>query len=107
MVLARAQVFEKLIDDEQQPLVRMYLIEGGHHLLKGSLVVDHLVGRRKAEADALAFEEEFEFLSDDVTQGHLAGDFDAMHFKLARDSLCGFSDLGVADHRDIGSVLSD
>lgn len=69
--------------------------------------LSHLVNRREGVTDALVLQEDFEFLGDDVAQGHLAGDLDTVHLELAGDTASSFRNLGVADHGNVGCVLSD
>src|SRR5690606_24383669 len=72
VILAGSQVFEKLVDYQQDAVVGMDLGERRHHLFEGGLVIDDLVGWREGIADAVLVEEYLKLLRDDVPQGHLA-----------------------------------
>ena len=49
-------------------MVRMYIGKSRHHFLKGSLVVDHLVGGRERIVNPLLIQKPLEFLSDYIAQ---------------------------------------
>ncbi|MNL09362.1 hypothetical protein D3C87_1301210 [compost metagenome] len=106
VVAARLQVFEEFVHHEQQPLVREFLAERGHHLLEGILVVQFLIRRWEGEIHTELLEEAFELLGDDLAQRHFQpADFDAQHLELPSDGGDRIHDLGVADHRRVGCVL--
>jgi hypothetical protein len=94
VILAGAQVVEKLVDHQQHAVVGVNLGERGHHFLERRLVVDHLVGGRERVADTVLFQEELKLLGDDVPQRHLAGDLDAVDLELARDLPAASATLG-------------
>lgn len=85
----------------------MDLGERRHHLFKGVLIVDDLVGWREGIADAVLVEEYLKLLRDDVPQGHLARNLDPVNLEFSSDSTCSLGHLGMADHRDICGVFSD
>src|SRR5690606_37722948 len=104
-MLAGSQVFEKLVDYQQDAVVGMDLSERRHHLLEGGLVVDDLVGWREGIADAVLVKEYLKLLRDDVPQGHLARNLDPVNLEFSGNGTCGLGYLGMADHRDICGVF--
>jgi hypothetical protein len=105
VVVAGAKVVEQLVDNQQHAVAGMHLREGGHHVLEGCLVVHDPVGGRKRVADAMLCQEYLQLLGADVAQRHLRRDLDAVHLELARDCRGSLRNLGMAQHRRIGSVL--
>ena len=68
VVFSRPQVFEKLVDNEENTLIRVNLRKSRHHLLERSLVIDNFVGRRECICHAVLFQEHLKLLGDDVAQ---------------------------------------
>src|SRR5690606_7502179 len=64
------EVVEKLIDDQQEPLVRVLLLKRPHHLDEGILVVGHRIGAREGEAHPHLREVLLELTADDVAERH-------------------------------------
>ncbi len=113
LLLARAQVVEKLVQHQQEPLVRVLLLERIHHLDEGVLVVGHLGRERELVGDAEVGELVLDRGAEDVPERHRSrADLGAQHLEpagyapgLVRDERVGRgrSHLGVLrDGRDDG-----
>ena len=87
LILARAQVVEQLVHHQEQAVVGILLVEGGHHLFEGALVVGHLVRGREGVGHAHGGQVLLEFGHKDVAQGH-----------------GGRTDLG-SDHLEASAIL--
>jgi hypothetical protein len=85
------------LDDQQDAMVRVKLRKGGHHFLKGGLVVHHLVCWREGVVHTELVQEDHQLAGDDVPQRHLAGDLDAVDLELAGDALRRIGHLGIAE----------
>ena len=86
LVLARAQVVEQLVHHQEQAVVGILLVEGGHHLLEGALVVGHLVRGREGVGHAHGGQVLLQFGHEDVAQGHGGrADFGSDHLEAAAD----------------------
>jgi len=100
-LLARAQVVEQLVDDEEDAVVGVALLEGGDRGDDGILVVRHLVGRREREGRPPVLERDLQFPEQDVAQaaGH-ATDLGPGDFEAAGDRAGGLPHLGVVQVED-------
>ena len=86
LVLAGAQVIEQLVHHQEQAVVWKLLMERGHHLFKGALVVGDLVRGGEAVTHAHVRQMLLQLGHEDVPQGHGGGsDFGANHLEPAAD----------------------
>ena len=70
LLLAGAEEVEQLVDDEQQPMVRIDLLERPHHADEQVLVVRDLVRGRELVRDAQCLQVLLELGADDVAKRH-------------------------------------
>ena len=56
LVLAGPQVIQQLVHDQQQSVVRVLLLERGHHVFEGALVAGIVRCTRESEGDAERFQ---------------------------------------------------
>ncbi|MCG3137503.1 MAG: hypothetical protein HJJLKODD_01349 [Phycisphaerae bacterium] len=70
LILAGAQVVEQFVHHQEQTVVGMLLVEGGHHLFERTFVIGHLVCGREGIGHAHCGQVLLQFGDEDVAQGH-------------------------------------
>ncbi len=86
LILAGAQVVEQFVHHQEQTVVGMLLVEGGHHLFEGALVVGHLIRGREGIRHARCGQVLLQFGHEDVAQGHGGrADLGSDHLEAAAD----------------------
>ena len=94
LVLAGAQVIQQLVHHQEQSVVGILLVEGGHHLFEGALVVGHLVRGREGIGHAHGGQVLLQFGHEDVAQGHGGrADLGPDHLEAAADLAAALATL--------------
>ncbi|OQC24622.1 MAG: hypothetical protein BWX71_01810 [Deltaproteobacteria bacterium ADurb.Bin072] len=90
LVLAGAQVVEQFVHHQEQAMVGMLLVEGGHHLFERTFVIGHLIRRREGIRHAHCSQVLLELGYQDITQGHGGrADFGSDHLETPADLASG------------------
>jgi len=104
----RAEVVEQLVEHEEQPLLRVLLLERLHHLEERVLVVGHLVRGGEAVGDAEVGELLLQRGADDVPERHRGRpDLGAHHLELPGDGAGLVGDERVLGRAGQLGVLGD
>ena len=108
LVLTGTEIVQQLIHDQEQAMVRIGLVERGHHLLEGPLVVGDLAGIREGVGHAHGGQVLLQLADEDVPQRHGGGpDLGADHLELAGDCSCCLCHLCVSQGGKQVRVLGD
>ena len=108
LVLARPQVVQKLVHNEQETVVGEDAVERRHHLLEAVLVAAHFVGGREGVVDAHGGRFFLQRVRKDVAQGHLRRpDLHPNHLEAARDVFGGLRQLRMREALGQLRVLGD
>ena len=100
MVVARSQVVQQLIHDQQQPVIRVCLMECRHHLLEDTLAARNFADAREDEGNAERVQALLELAGDDVAQGHRCrADLRADYLESAGQAPSRFFRLGIGQVR--------
>ena len=108
VVIARPQVVQQLVHDQQQPVIRVRPMERGHHLLEAPLAAGDFGDARKGERDTERAQTLLELADDDVAQGHRGRtDLRADDLEPAGQFPSGFLRRGMGELRDQIAMLGD
>ena len=108
MVSAALEVVEELVDHEEEALLGVLLVEGGHHLFEGALVVGYLVPRREAVVDPPTGQGFLELGADELAEVHRRGaELGAGDLELAGDAPQGVGNARVRERVEEVRALGD